>query len=332
MPYLLANFNILLHGKEWFLQKLALILKSRLHLVFLCLQEDITIGLKRRNHFKFQIKLIKSISPRPHLLLYGIMYLTRHLCEEERTFWWVDIFDERLINRCLSLWILSRFDKVSLYSLNIVIGWLFLPRFYNICGVYIFLIIIMIPIVNRVSVGLKRNIMVLWNMRNRISLRVKLSFASLSISLGDIFLVFKFKTFLFTGIHLLRNVDLSIRLWLKVLVLVDSRSIEWILVCFSIVIYLGPAIVTFWFEEGVPIFTEFISRLLPVVVCLRVIVFGDEKNCIVKCWRRLLIQQSKRSQDSQDVEGRFIIQTRFLEISLISLIYDVVETVDVWPW
>lgn len=214
MSYLLTKFNVLLQTKEWFLQKLALILKFRLQLVFLSLQEDITISLKRRNNFEFQVKLIECISSCPHLLLNGIIYLVRHFGEEKRTFWWVDISDKWLINRCLSLWIFSSSDKVSLDGFDILVCWLFLPRFFYICGINILLIIIMVSIVNRVSVRFKRNIMILWNMRNRIGLSVKLPFTSLSISLGDILLIFKFKTFLLTGIHLLRNVDLSIRLWL----------------------------------------------------------------------------------------------------------------------
>jgi hypothetical protein len=71
--------------------------------------------------------------------------------------------------------------------------------------------------------------------------------------------------------------------------LVDSRPIEGILVCFGIGCDLRSAIVALRFEQSASIPVEFLDRLLPAEVGLRIIVFGDEEYGIVEYGRILSI-------------------------------------------
>lgn len=152
------------------------------------------------------------MSPCIHLLLNWVNNLLMHFGEKERAFWVGDILYERLIYWSFCLRVFGCKIEVSLNSFNILISRLSSSWFFNICGVNVFFFIIMVAIVvDWMTIRLKRNVMIFRNMRNRVSFCVELPFSSFCIRLRDIFLILVFKNLLFAAIHLLWDVDLSIR-------------------------------------------------------------------------------------------------------------------------
>ena len=68
--------------------------------------------------------------------------------------------------------------------------------------------------------------------------------------------------------------------------LIDSGSIEGILVSFSVCGYLRTTVVAFGFEDHVPISIDILDGLLPVIIGLRIVIFSNEDDSVVKGrWR-----------------------------------------------
>ena len=194
------------------------------------------------------------------------------------------MFDERLIDRCFDR-LLGSSIQVSLDGLNILIRRLPFPWFLYICWVDVLFIVIKVILVCGLPIRLKGNIVILWNMRNRVSFCVKLSLACLIISLGVFLLILPIKTFLIAKADFLRNMNLSIWFGLQMLAaLIDPGAIEGILISFSVVSYWWTTVIAFGFEDHIPISIDILNRLLPVIVGLRIVIFSDEDDCIVQ-WR-----------------------------------------------
>jgi hypothetical protein len=101
------------------------------------------------------------------------------------------------------------------------------------------------------------------------------------------------------------------------------------LVCFGVETDLRPTVVALRFEKGIFIAMQVFDCLLPVVVALRVVVFGDEDDCVVEYGRGVREEEPQGCQDAQDVEGRLVVEAGLLQVISVCLVYDLVEVGDV---
>jgi len=194
------------------------------------------------------------------------------------------IFNKRLINRSFYLWWFGTTIEISLHSLNVLICWLPSSWFFYIRWVYVFFIKMIAIVRGRIAIGLEWNVMVLGNMRNRISLGVKLPLTSLCVCLRSIFLkLIIINAWLFAITDLLRNIDLGIRFrFLMLTTFIQSLSVKRILICLGVYRYIWSAIITLYSSEWIFASTQLANCFLPLKVCLWIVIFSYIDDRIVE--------------------------------------------------